>query len=728
MTARPFRSGHFTPLKRPRFLLTSAVTGALMLATGHNAAKADEPLPPGVPSFLSDIHGAEAMDWVDAQNRRTVTALETDPRYTVFHEQALEVLQSKNRLDIPEFLGGQIWNFWQDAHHPRGIWRRTTLASYRTEMPGWLTALDVDALAKKEHVNWVFQGANCLKPKDRYCLVALSDGGEDAQTLREFDTQARLFVLDGFVLPRAKQSVAWVNRDTLLAGRDWDGTGATLTSSGYPFVIRRIIRNEPFDQALEIYRGEKSDVSVDPATITDGDGNSLFLIRRSPTFFTSQFAILSGMDTAFQGRNAGTLQWLPLPEKIELKGMIHGLLVFALGEDWTRTGMDKIKQGSLIAVDPKDRSGNVTVLFAPDNRQVLDDAAVTHNSIIVTYLENVRGHAMVLHRHSNTWQHVVLPLPDMSSVRIIDTDQQSDAAFLKVEGFLEPPQIWLVGTSQAGLEKIRQEKDLFDTSNLAVEQLEARSKDGTAIPYFLVRQKGMTPNGHHPTLLTGYGGFQIPMTPAYDAVLGRLWLSQGGSYAVANIRGGGEFGPQWHEAARKTHRQKAYDDFASVGQDILKRGIASRDSLGIRGRSNGGLLMGVAFTQHPELWKAVVIGVPLLDMINFENLSAGSSWIDEYGSMKNPEEARFLRTISPLQNLKASVTYPEPFIFTSTSDDRVGPVHARRFAARLEALKKPFLYYEDVEGGHSGNVNAEEVAHERSLEAVYLTQKLMPKQ
>ncbi|NHN89081.1 prolyl oligopeptidase family serine peptidase [Acetobacter sp. LMG 1627] len=683
-------------------------------------------LPAGVPSFLNDIRGAQALDWVDGQNRKTVETLETDTRYQAFHEQALSVLQSKKRLEVPTFLAGQIWNFWQDAHHPRGVWRRTTLASYRSTLPGWLTKLDVDDLAKKEHENWVFDGADCLKPQERYCLVALSQGGEDADTLREYDTQAGLLVTSGFVFPRAKQSAAWVDRDTLLVARDWDGTGDMLTSSGYPFVVRRVIRNESFDQALEIYRGENTDVAVDPLALTDGDGNRLLLIRRSPTFFSSKFAVLNGMDTAFQGKNGGTLHWLPLPNRLELKGMIHGFLVFVLGEDWTPSGSNRITAGSLVTVDPKTDDLNVRVLFTPGRTQALDDVAVTRNSVIVTYLDNVRGRAMVLHVRNGAWQHVVLPLPDMSSVHITDADQQSDAALLKVEGFLDPPQIWLVGTTQAGVEKIRQAAGLFDTKNLAVEQLQARSADGTVIPYFLVRQKGMTNDGHHPTLLTGYGGFQVSMMPSYDPVLGRLWLTQGGTYAVANIRGGGEFGPAWHEAGRKTHRQKSYDDFYAVGLDLVKRGVTSRETLGIRGRSNGGLLMGVEFTRHPDLWKAVIMGVPLLDMMNFENMAAGSSWIDEYGSMKNPDEARFLSAISPLQHLRADVHYPTPFIFTSTSDDRVGPVHGRRFAARLESLKKPFLYYEDVEGGHSGTVNAEEVAHERALEAVYLAQQFTP--
>ncbi|NHO34095.1 prolyl oligopeptidase family serine peptidase [Acetobacter fallax] len=680
-----------------------------------------------VPDYLSEVHGAKAIDWVTAQNRKTFEALQSDPRYAGFYADALAVGQSHDRLAKPRFLGNQIWNFWQDEHHPRGIWRQTTLASYRQELTGWVTKLDIDALAKQEHENWVFQGVNCLEPRERFCLVSLSAGGEDADTLREYDTHAGLFVLNGFVLPRSKQSVAWVDRDTLLAARDWDGTGATLTASGYPFVIRRVVRGQPLDQAVEIARGEKSDVSVEPLMLTDGDGNHLLLIHRAPTFFTSYFAIVDGMDNAFHGSGAGHLHWLTLPEHIEMEGMLHGRLILSLNESWTPAGSQMVPSGSLVSVDPAAPDRSVEVLYTPGKTEALDEVSVTKNTVVVTYFDNVRGRAMVLRAPAvpgGTWSRVVLPLPDMSTVHIANADLNTDAAFLTVEGYIDPPQLWLIGASPAGAEKIRQMPAQFDASALTVEQLWATSSDGTRIPYFLVRPKGMIADGAHPTLLTAYGGFQASYTPAYTPETGRLWLKQGGLYAVANIRGGGEFGPAWHEAGRKTHRQRIYDDFAAVGRDLVSRRITSVPHLGIRGRSNGGLLMGVELTEHPDLWNAVVIGVPLLDMLHYETMAAGASWADEYGSVSNPPERRFLESTSPLQHLKAGVHYPTPFIFTSTTDDRVGPVHARRFAARLEEIGSPFYYYEDMEGGHSGTVNAPEVAHERALEAVYLSRRL----
>lgn len=721
-----FSAGNIMRLLRP----ASAVLLGLMTLLSRSAAAAPtlSSLPAGVPDYLTEVSGAQALDWVEAQNRRTLGTLESDPRYAGFYADALEVGESQDRLAKPRFLGGHIWNFWQDAHHPRGIWRQTTLASYRALLTSWVTKLDVDELARRENANWVFEGADCLRPRERYCLVALSEGGEDAQTLREYDSQAGLFVRNGFVLPRSKQSAAWIDRDTLLVGRDWDGTGETLTASGYPFVVKRLGRGQRPDQAIEVARGAKDDVAVEPVVLTDGEGHQLVLIRRSPTFFTSRYAVLESMDPMFHGERPGTLHWLALPERTELQGLLHGRLILTLNEEWVLPEGRKIPAGSLVSVDPAAVDRNVDVLHTPSPGQALDEVAVTRDTVVVTYFENVRGHAMVLRTPptaGNAWTREVMPLPDMATVHVAGADTMSNAVFLTVEGFLDPPQLWLVGDSPAGAEKIRQAKALFDASALAVEQLWATSTDGTRIPYFLVRPKGMTRDGHTPVLLTAYGGFQASYTPLYAPEIGRLWLKQGGAYAVANIRGGGEFGPAWHEAGRKAGRQHVYDDFAAVGRDLVSRGVTSVAHLGIRGRSNGGLLMGVEFTRHPDLWNAVVIGVPLLDMLHYETLAAGASWADEYGSVAVPAERRFLEAWSPLQHLRPEISYPMPFIFTATTDDRVGPVHARRFAARLESLGKPFLYYEDTEGGHSGTVNAREVAHERALEAVYFSRQLM---
>lgn len=699
------------------FVMAGAATGRLAQAAETASGTAPVITATTNPSFLDDIHGQQALAWVRSQNHHTTSTLEKDPRYAGFYKDVLSGLQAPDRLAMPSSMRGEIWNFWQDAAHPHGLWRETSQASYLKKTPDWTVRLDMDALAKQDGINWVFKGPNCLAPTDEHCLVALSDGGEDAETLREFNTKTGQFVPGGFVFSRSKQTAAWVDENTILLARDWDGKGTTLTPSGYPFVVKTMVRGAPAGQEKELFRGEPSDMAVMPMVLTDGDGHQLVMIQRSVNFFETRYAVV-------QGGNA--LNWLALPAKSEIEGLLKGRLIVSVEEDWHPDGQSNIPAGSLLSVDPAAVDHDVQVIFTPGPSQSIDQVGVTKNTVLVSLFDNVRGRAMRFTptQSGKTWQATRLALPDMTSVHIADTDHASDTAFLSVEGYLEPSQLWLLdGKGQP--RKIKSAPARFKTDKLITEQFWTHSTDGTRVPYFIVHRRDMKLSGANPTLLTAYGGFQVSYTPLYAPEIGQLWLDRGGVYVVANIRGGGEFGPAWHEVGRKSGRQKVYDDFASVGRDLISRKITSPRHLGIRGRSNGGLLSGVQMTQHPDLWNAVIIGVPLLDMEHFETMSAGASWAAEYGSMSVPAEADFLRSISPVQHLKADVSYPEPFIFTATSDDRVGPVHARRFAARLEALGQPFFYYEDIEGGHSGTVNAPEVAHERALEAVYLSHRLM---
>ncbi|MDG6095632.1 prolyl oligopeptidase family serine peptidase [Acetobacter sp. AN02] len=703
-------------------LLSAAFAVSLAAGSFFSCPASADPVIPDR-AALSEVNGAAALGWVRAQNQRTAGDLESDPRYDGFYRDALSALENPERMIRPRFLNGRVWDFWQDAHHPRGIWRNTVLASLSNALPGWTTRLDIDALAAREKKDWVFRGAECLEPEERFCLVALSESGEDAVTLREYDTRAGLFVLHGFTLPRGRQQAVWVDRDTLLVARDQAEDGSFLTASGYPFSVQLLRRDQPLSQAHEVVRGEKTDVALTPLVLTDDDGRRVFLIHREVTFFGGRYAVLEGTD---QG-GTPALRWLDLPSRSEIQGLVHGRLVLTTAEDWTPQGGAKIPAGSLVSASLSDPGRDVDVIFTPDATQSVQDVGITRNTVVVSVLENVRGAAFVFSRDGASWKKLRLPLPDMSTVHVLDTDRASDHAFLTVEGYLTPPELWLTGTggSQGTAEKIREMPPLFDASAMTVRQFRATSSDGTKIPYFIVSPKDMRNDGGNPVLMTAYGGFQATYTPLYAPEIGRLWLQHGGVYVVAGIRGGGEYGPAWHEAGRKTHRQRVYDDFFAVGRDLVSRGITSAAHLGIRGRSNGGLLAGVAFTQHPEMWNAVIIGVPLLDMLNYETMAAGASWADEYGSVSVPAEKAFLQKISPLQHLRKETDYPVPFIFTSTKDDRVGPVHARLFAARLKALGKPFFYYEDTEGGHSGTANAKEIAHERALEAVYLTRRLM---
>jgi prolyl oligopeptidase len=670
--------------------------------------------------WLEDVSGDRAMTWVKTENERSAKVLDSDPRYPGLAAAALKVLESPDRLAVPDFRQGEIYNTWQDAQHVHGILRRTSLASYLTAQPDWHTVIDYDALSKQDNEKWVQKGLNCLYPRDGLCLVKLSAGGEDAETLREFDLKTGKFVENGFVLPKSKQDVTWVDSDTLLVARDW-GAG-TMTQSGYPFVVKLWKRGQPLDQAKEIYRGKESDVSAAPDSLHDGQGHHAVLLSRGINFFEREVSLLTPTGP----------QRIALPPKADLDGLLENQIIVTLNQDWKPEGLSTtFPQGSVVSLDldavRKDPLHlRPTTIFAPTAQEFAQDAAVTKNRLILTTLEHVQGRAYIYARSAKgEWTRKKLDIPDNLAVSIETANTSDDRFFLSLTGFLTPSSLLLGDASTATLTSAKTLPPQFDASNLVVEQLEATSTDGTKVPYFVVRRKDIPYDGSNPTLLTAYGGFQVSNTPYYSGIAGKLWLERGGVFVLANIRGGGEFGPAWHEAGLKTHRQRIYDDFAAVGKDLVTRKITSPRRLGIVGGSNGGLLMGVEFTQHPEMWNAVVIQVPLLDMLRFEHIAAGASWVGEYGSVSVPEERRFLAQISPYNQLNPDANYPEPLIFTTTKDDRVGPVHARKFAARLEEFHKPFLYDEIIEGGHAAGADLKEAAKTWADQYTYLTQKLM---
>jgi len=671
-------------------------------------------------AWLEDVNGARSMEWVKAQNERTAKVLEADPRFAQFQGEALKVLESPTRLPVPDFREGTIYNQWQDAQHVRGILRKTTLADYQSAQPHWETVIDYDALGKADNEKWVGHGLNCLYPGDGLCLVSLSAGGEDANTYREFDLKTGKFVQGGFVLPRSKQRVAWLDKDTLLVGRDW-GPGS-MTTSGYPFIVKLWKRGEPLEQAKEVFRGKETDEAAAVAVIHDAQGNQVALAYRSVDFFTTEFSLLSP---------AGARR-IGLPGKVTPDGMLDGQIIVSLEEDWKPEGSDKtFVQGSVVSLDLKAVEKDPehlkpTIVFAPTDKEFEQEVSITRNHLLITTLEHVQGRAYRYSRDGHGgWARTKLSVPDNQTVGIVTTNTSDDKFFLSLTGFLTPSSLQLGDAATGELKTVKTLPPQFDASTSVVEQFEATSKDGTKVPYFVVHPKEMKLDGSNPTLMTAYGGFQLSETPRYSGVVGKLWLERGGVYVLANIRGGGEFGPAWHEAGLKTHRQRIYDDFAAVGQDLFARKITSPRRLGITGGSNGGLLMGVEFEQHPEMWNAVVIQVPLLDMLGFEHIAAGASWVGEYGSTSVPEERQFLASISPYNNLKADVTYPEPLIFTTTKDDRVGPVHARKFAARMEEYKKPFFYDEIVEGGHGAGADLKEQSRTWAEYYLYLTRKLV---
>ncbi|MFL6844892.1 MAG: prolyl oligopeptidase family serine peptidase [Allosphingosinicella sp.] len=702
-------------LKTP--ILFAALAGAAMTAA-YAQADSDDPY-----VWLEDVSAPRSMEWVNAHNAKTQAVLEADPRYQTYYNEALEIAQASDRIPLGQFLNGGIYNFWQDADHVRGIFRRTSLAGYEAAQPAWETVLDLDALAASEKANWVFKGVSCARPAERRCLISLSDGGEDAVTVREIELPTGKFVEGGFVLPKGKQRVAWEDENTLLVAREWNP--GELGRTGYPYIVKRLKRGQPLSAATEVYRADPKDggYGVTPYVLRDGQNRTLAVLDRPLDTFTSETYILGPKGP----------QRVAIPAKASLSDMVDGRVIIETREDWRPAGSaTTFPAGALVSVDLAQLKADPahprpTLIYAAGPRESMQSASASKGVLIVSILDNVRGRTLLFTPGpKGTWKRSSIQLPDNSTVGLVDASTTDDKAFLSVTSFLTPPSLYFADAATGQARLLKSQPAKFDASNLVSEQFEATSSDGTKIPYFLVHRRDIKLDGNNPTLLYAYGGFESAETPRYSATTGKLWLEHGGVYALANIRGGGEFGPKWHEAGLGTKRQIVYDDFVAVGRDLIARHITTPRRLGIRGGSNGGLLTGVAFTQHPELWNAALIEVPLLDMLRISKIAAGASWEGEYGSVANDPAVRaFWQKVSPYHALRRGGTYPEPFIFTTTKDDRVGPQHARKFAARMEEMGLPFYYYENTEGGHAAGANLKQQAHTSALEMIYLTRKLM---
>ena len=703
-------------MRRAVLLLTIAAAAAGL--GGVKAATSNDPY-----LWLDDVSSPRALQWVEAHNAKSTAVLEADPRYKQFYDQALDIGHAEDRIPVGEFIGGEIYNFWQDTDHVRGIWRRSSIESYASGKPQWETVLDLDALALFEKANWVWKGAQCSRPAERRCLINLSDGGEDAVTIREFDLPTKSFVNGGFVLPKGKQRVDWENDNMLLVSREWKK--GDLGRTGYPFIAKRLKRGEPLSAAIEVYRGNPKDggYRVTPFVLRDAQNRTLSLIDRPLDTWHSETYVL--------GPNGA--RRLAIPMKAQPLDIVDGQVIIRSQEVWAAGGKH-FKAGSLLSLDLAQLKADPAhlkpaLIYARGPREALEGASATRNVLLVSTLDNVRGRTLLFRPGPNgTWRGRAFDLPDNSTLGLADTSRTDDRALMTVTSFLTPPSLWLADAEKGTARQIIQQPAKFNASNLVAEQREAVSSDGTRIPYFLVHRQDIQDiklDRNNPTLLYAYGGFEVSQTPSYSAMLGKLWLERGGVYALANIRGGGEFGPAWHEAGLGTRRQIIYDDFAAVGKALIATQVTSPRRLGIRGGSNGGLLMGVEFTQHPELWHSVVIDVPLLDMIRIFKIAAGLSWEGEYGSIDDPAVRAFWDKVSPYQNLRADKAYPTPFIFATTKDDRVGPQHARKFAARTEEMYLPFYYYENTEGGHAAGANLRQTARTNALEMTYLTEKLM---
>jgi prolyl oligopeptidase len=687
---------------------------AALAAVSISAPIAHAQTPPAAPAdpyqWLEDIDAPRSMAWVEGQNVKSAKRLESDPRYETFHAEARAIFTAKDRIAMPRFRAGGIDNFWQDADHVHGIWRHTTEASYKTANPQWTTLLDLDALSKAEGKNWIWKGANCLKPAQTLCLVHLSNGGSDAVEDREFDTATGKFVDGGFRFPNGKQNVSWIDHDTLIVSREW--TPGEVTTSGYPYVVKIVKRGA---EPREVFRGAKTDVQ-DGGRVLEGDhGADGVLITHGLTFYQREVSLLTDKGLAP----------IPLPKKVEEGAYVDGQVVFTIKEDWKT-----FKAGAVISYDLSDLKRDAgaakpQLVFQPTAHDAIQRVGSTKDRLVIDLLEDVKGAVDVYDHKAGVWLPRRLKLPGDANINIVSESDDTNQLFATVEGFLDPTALWLADADTGAVAKIKTLPAQFDASKDVVEQYWATSNDGTRIPYFVVHPKGMKRDGSTPTQMFGYGGFELSEPPVYIPQMGKLWLERGGAYVIANIRGGGEFGPAWHEAALREHRQRAFDDFASVAKDLIARKITSPRRLGIYARSNGGILTTVSMTQHPELFNAIVIESPLIDMLRYNHLSAGASWVAEYGDPDVPADRAFIEKYSGYQNLKPGVKYPEPYITTNTRDDRVHPGHPRKFAAKMEGMGLPYLYYEQTFGGHANDADPELNARRWARHYVYLAQKLM---
>lgn len=646
------------------------------------------------------------------------TRLESDPRFESLRKKLLAAFDSPDRLTSFQPQNGYVYDLWEDAKNPKGLWRRASLESYLAKKPEWKILLDIDALAKSEGENWVYSGNN--KFRDR-TMVELSRGGKDATVVREFDLATGQFVKDGFVLPEGKHYVTWLDENTLIVGRG--DRPEELTESGYPHMMRLWKRGTSFDSATLLTSSDPTDVGTYVYASRDSDDGAArdVIKQRTIRFFVNEYSILRGNS------------FVPVP--IPLDAELHTEKEFAyiiLRSEWvykTESYEATYPSGTLLRISIEDllkKQGRPEVLFRSSRDMLYEGFTIINDRIFLSASESVSLSVVELKQDSaGHWFAEPLPFPANSNVEMIAASEKDQIAVFQASSFLQPATRYVYDLKTNQLRVFDRAKPSFDSSNNDVQQLFAKSKDGTMIPYYLVAPKNMKPSGSNPTIIDAYGGFEVSERPVYSASRGIGWLEKGGVYVVANIRGGGEFGPEWHKAALQEKRQTAYDDFHAVAEDLIARKITSPRKLGIVGGSNGGLLMGVAFTQRPDLYRAVISEVPLLDMLRFHKLLAGASWMGEYGNPEDPAMRRAIKRYSPYQNVVGDKKYPEVFFKTSTADDRVHPGHARRTAARMERLGHSYLYYENIEGGHGGASDNKQSAYSYALNYVYFMQKLM---
>jgi len=663
--------------------------------------------------WLESVEGGNALAWVRGQNERSEAYLRANPLFEGLEKRNLEILTSEDRIAYPGLRGGEVYNFWRDAEQVRGVWRKTTLEGYRQSDPDWDVLLDVDALAEQEGENWVWAGSGCRYPDYDRCIIGLSRGGADAAVRREFDLETRSFVEDGFVVPESKSRLGWRDLDSVFLGPASDAS--QMTDSGYPRLVQIWERGTPIESAKTIFEGEQTDVAVSGIRVWDGDA-FYDMIVRSPTFFTRHYHLYRNDE----------IQRVNVPDDANLVGLLNGQMLIELKSDW-EVASAVYPQGALIAAPLEEFLGDAPraqVVFAPGERSSISQVVTTDQTVIVNVLDNVVARFERFVFEDGKWVSESLDAPAMGALSIVTADDRSDRFFFNYTGFLAPSSLYEADAMANTQTKVRSEPSWFDADGKSVVQYEATSADGVKIPYFVVTPQGFDEDSTYPTLLSAYGGFEISRTPFYSGIIGSSWLSKGGVFVLANIRGGGEFGPGWHQAALKENRQRAFDDLIAVSEDLIERGITEPSKLGIQGGSNGGLLVGAVMVQRPDLFNAVVCQVPLLDMLRFHKLLAGASWMAEYGNPDDPEERAYIAEYSPYQNVAPDARYPKAFFTTSTRDDRVHPGHARKMVAKMVDQGHDVLYYENIEGGHGGAANLKQSAYLNALIYAYLHDRL----
>ena len=662
--------------------------------------------------WLEEIESEKSMEWVQTQNAKTKKAVESAEGFTALKGNFLKSMNDDEKIDYPSVVKDMVYNFWKDENHVRGIWRRTSKDLYMKNEAKWETVIDLDALSEKDNAKWVFHGATWLEPNFEKCLISLSDGGTDEDIVREFDVTKKEFVADGFELPSSKGGAVWLNEDELLVARNF-GEGS-MTTSGYPRIVKRLKRGQKLEDAELIMEAEGDIMGLWPGS-SYVDGKRQLTLYKAYSFYSHD--VYSLVDDEFIR--------LDLPKDSELQDIYEGVELVRLNSDWEVNEVT-FKSGDLVAVDHEllmKGELDVSLAFRPDSKTSIEGVRVTKDGVLLNTIQNVKSVLYILNYSDTKWVMNKVETPEFGRISVISSDREDSEYFYQYSNYITPPTLYYKDGGKTTV--VRQGKKKFEADNLEVHQYEVKSKDGTTIPYFIIHKKDLKLDGTNPTLVYAYGGFNVSVKPGYNTRTGIGWLEQGGVYVVANIRGGGEFGPSWHQAAMKGKRQNAYDDFYSVCEDVIERKISSPKHLGAFGWSNGGLMAGVVATQRPDLFNAVIIGAPLLDMKRFNKMLAGASWMGEYGNPDIPEEWEFIKKYSPYHNVHKGTDYPEVLIVTSTKDDRVHPAHARKMAARMMEQGHPLYYFETIEGGHGASSTNEQAAFNQAMMFTYLRMKLM---